>query len=57
MELKQDKLTKKNKIPGETEMEIWRRSRGRRNACNVEEKKSRKRRQNKDWLETTTPYL
>jgi hypothetical protein len=46
MALKQDKLTKNNKIPGEAEMEIW--SRGRRNSCNVEEKKSRNGRQDKD---------
>jgi hypothetical protein len=41
MALKQDKLTKKNKIPGEAEMEIWR-IRGRRNACSVEEKNPEK---------------
>jgi len=48
MELKQDKLTKKNKIAGETGLEIRRRSRGSRNAYNEDEKKSRKRRQDKD---------
>jgi hypothetical protein len=47
MELKQDKLIKKNKIPGEREMEIWRGSRGRRNVYNVEEKISKKK---ETWL-------